>query len=262
MKINKSEIKNINAETAREAKNLLSREGSRLSLVAAFVYITASAGAGLIASYLPFYLLDYFSVNLSDLAEYAIMFASSFFFAAPALAGMRHVAAALCDGREVSLGEMFVAFSSFERFCAAYLSALALFLRYAVAAFILYSPEIVEDMIFGSSEEIPGYFYAAALAIVLILAVAWLILTRRLTRIFYFLWSRKMTFFKALGAAFKQRYIPAGVFTANLLNILLSAAACFTFYIYHAGPLFAIESELSMRRQDKIYEKSRKDGQK
>lgn len=241
----------MNAETAREAKAILSRKNARLSLVAAFVYITASAGAGLVASYLLLNFLEYFKVALNDFAAYAIMFAFAFFFAAPAFAGMRYVVSAICDGREVSLGEMFIAFSSFERFCAAYLGSLMLILRYAVAAIILYSPEFIEDMIFASADEIPVYFYPLALIVVLLAAIGWLVLTRRSRRIFYFLCSRKMSFSKALAATAKQKYISRGLTPSAILNILLSAATCFILFIFHAGPLFAIESELSMRRQEK-----------
>ena len=253
-KINKTEIRKMNAEAARDAKALLSQKGARLSLVAAFVYITATAGAGLVASYMLLNFLDYYRIIFSDFAAYAFMFSFAFFFAVPSFAGARHISSAICDGREVSLGELFVAFSSFERFCAAYLGALALFLRYAVAAFIIYSPEFIEDMIFTSADEIPTYFYPLALIVVLLAAIGWLMLTRRLRRIFYFIFSRKMGFLKALSAAVKQKFISRGMFSANILNLFLSFATCFILFILHAGPLFTLESELSMRRQEKYIE--------
>lgn len=244
----------INAEAERDAKTIISAKGARLWLVAAFVFITASAGVGLIASYLLLNLLDYFKILVSNDSAYAVMFVFVFFFAAPAFSGMRHITAAVCDGREVSPSELFIAFSSFERFCSAYLGTFAVFMRYAVAVLIIYVPDIAADMIFQGSDDLPVYFYAIAFISVLIAICAWLFLTRKISRLFYFLWSRKMSFFKALAATIKHKYIFRRISSSNFLNILLSVATCFILFILHAGPLFAIESELSMRRQENYIE--------
>lgn len=253
-KSNKTELKKINSEALRDAKTLLSQKGARLSLVAAFVYITASSGTGLVASYLLLNFLEYFEVPISNFSAYALMFTFAFFFAAPSFAGARHISSAICDGREVSLGELFVSFSSFERFCATYLGALTIFLRYAIAVFIICSPEFIEDMIFASPDEIPAYFYPLALIVVLLAAIGWLMLTSRLRHIFYYLFSRKMSFFKALSATVKQKFTSRGMFAENILNFVLSLTTCFILCILNAGPLFMLESELSMRRQEKYIE--------
>ncbi len=266
MKFKRFDRKEMNRVLYAEAKSILSQKGARISLVAAFVFITASAGAGLVASYLLLNFLEYFALPISDIAAYAIMVCIIYLFSAPALAGMRSVCAVLCGGREADISELFVAFSSFERFFAAYFGALLIFLKYVIAILLLLVPDLVEYFFFRGAEDVPLYIYAIALAS-LITAIAWLILTSRLSRLFHYLWSRRMPVFKAIGAAYLGKYIPRGISSSDLLNIFLSVITCFTYFIFHAGPVLVIESELSALRQDKYInqlntEKSRKDGQK
>lgn len=256
----------MNGEIALESKRILSQRGARISLVGAFVYIAASVGTGLVVSYLSLNCLEYLGITISDSAAYAVMALFSCLFSAPAFAGMRSLCSAVCDGRETSFSELFISFSSFERFAAAYLGMLVTVLKYGIAVLILLLPEAVETLIFTEDENIPFYFYAITCLLVLVLVLAWFVLTAKLSRLFYYLHSKKMPFLKALRASYSGMYIVRGWSAFDMLNLLLSVATCFTFFIIQAGPHFAVEAEISMRLQDKYIkelnnEKSRKDGQ-
>lgn len=257
----------MNSEISREANMIFSQKGTRMTMISAFVYIIASAGTGLVISYLLLNFLDYFSVTVSDPLAFAVMAILMCTFSAPAIAGMRTICAALCDGRETSLSELFISFSSLERFSAAYLGMLVGFLRYGSIVFLFWLPSIIGRRIFGENENPPFYYIILSSLILLIVLIAWFVFTVKLSRLFYYLHSRRMKFFDALRAAYKGKYIVRAESASDILNLFLSFATCFTFFIIHAGPLFAIKAEISVRWQNKYFaqlnnEKLRKDGQK
>ncbi|MGM9643359.1 MAG: hypothetical protein ACI3XI_09140, partial [Eubacteriales bacterium] len=267
-KINKKEFKIKSNALARDAKQILTQKGSRAAMIAAFVFIAAAFGTGLIAAYLTANLLVYFGVEPSDPGLLAIIAAFIFALTPPAVGGMRHVASAVCDGREVSLSEIFIAFSSFERLLSSYLCALLTCLRWGVIVALIYSPDII-DAAFGleAPNGEPSRFMFPAIVLAFALAVLCIMLTRKLSRVSHFVWSGKMSFFRALGESVKRKHLSRLLTGDDLLGALISLATCFTYFLFAAGPLYAVKYELYSRREQELIDeikivKSRKDGQK
>ncbi len=262
----KKYIKEQYKQLSADAKLLLSAKGARLSLIAAFVFVTASAGAGLIMSYLIINILDYLEFTVTAPFAYSVIGGVWFLLIPPAWGGMRSVASAVCDGREVSLSEIFIAFSSAERIVSAYLGAFFNLLRYAVSVFLFIMPNIVQ--IAFKLDPDAGYIdiimYPVA-AVSFALTLLWLVFSGRISRLSFFVWSRKMNVFRAFGASVGKKHYVKVFVGEDWLNLLLSAITCFTYFIYQAGPLFALKYELYFRREDEYINKlvkSRKDGQK
>lgn len=101
-------------DLSAEVTSVLSRNNAKAALVIAHVFTISMAGCGLITSYLLLNVLDYFSVRFSDPISFLVTIAFIYLFAAPAFASVRSAAGAVCDGREVSLVEIFGVFSSFK----------------------------------------------------------------------------------------------------------------------------------------------------
>lgn len=120
-RITKTDRKELLRRLATETDECLARNGARPSLVAAYVFVIGMAGTGLIVSYLLLNLLDYFGVSFSDQAALAVMLVFMYLFAAPAFSGVRHTARAVCDGREVTLPELFAVFSDVKSVLRSYL---------------------------------------------------------------------------------------------------------------------------------------------
>ncbi len=261
-------IKDQSRRLSQEASAVLSSKGARISLIASFIFIAAALGIGVITSYLIINSLMYMGIDLSDPAAYAVMAGSVFVFLPPALGGMRGIASAVCNGREVSLSEIFIAFSSAERLMSAYIGALITAIRYAIAVLLFLAPDIIEILFRLESEDgkiAPILFPIAAGGIVL--AALWLLLTRRLSRLTYFIWSEKLNVFRALGRSLGRRYAVIPITGEDFLNLFLSVVTCFTYFVYQAGPLMAVKAELHFRRENEYIKelkfiKSRKDGQK
>ena len=151
------------------------------------------AGLGLILSYLLLNVLEYCSVKITDPIGFLVMFIFVYLFAPPAFAGVRNTASAICDGRAVSLADVFYAFTSFKRWGASYLP---------IRAFS-WIPKYKNGQ---------GKGYGSAL-------------------------------FTALKA--RMSYVRIFRFA---LDILLSFATCFIYFILVAGPRSAIRSELIVRK--------------
>lgn len=263
IRVAKFDFKKMNREISAEAQDVLSRKGARLSLSAAFVFIVATLGAGIIMSYLLLNILDYFSVKITNPIALIITVSFAILFATPAIAGMRRTAAALCDGREASVAEIFIAFSSAGRLFSAYLEMLCYIIRYSAILLILFMPDVLQK-IFG--EELPPYALPIAGVICIVIFFCWYILTAKIARLSHFLWGKNMTFFAALRESFKGILISRGFTLQRFIDVLLSAATCLIYFIFAAGPKFAIQKELVIRNQSKYineleFEKSRKDGQ-
>ncbi len=253
---------------ARDAKVLLSEKGSRLALIASFIFIAATAGAGIIASYLILNILEYIGIPLTDPVAFAVMAGCVFILTPPAVGGMRCIACAVCDGREVSLSEIFIVFSSFGRLMTSYIGAFFTCLRYGVAVAIFMIPEIAESVfkLGGEDGGIAPILYPIAAASA-VLALLWLILTNRLSRLPHYIWSRKYNAFRALGASIGKKRVRRLLSGGDILNLLISFVTCFTYFIFHAGPLMAVETELHSRREKTYIKeiklvKTRKDGRK
>ncbi len=101
--------------------SLILKNKARGALVIAFVFTLSMAGLGLIISYLLLNILEYLSVKISDFIGYLVMLPLIYLFAAPAFASVRNTASAVCDGREVSMPEIFSVFSSFKSFVKSYI---------------------------------------------------------------------------------------------------------------------------------------------
>ncbi len=192
-KLNKTDRKVLLSDLSSEVNLLLARSRSRASLVIAYVFTVSMAGLGLIISYLLLNVLEYCSVKITDAIGYPVMFVFVFLFAPPAFASVRSTASAICDGREVSLPEIFAAFSSFKSFLLSYLPI----------RFFSWIPKFKR----GQGKEY---------------------------------WSDLLT-------AIKARMLYASVLKF-LLDILLSFATCFIYYILAAGPRAAVRRELILRR--------------
>ncbi len=192
-KLYKSDRKELLQNLSSEVNSLLMRNKARASLVIAHVFTLSMAGLGLIISYLLLNILEYLSVQISDLIGYLVMFAFVYLFAAPAFASVRNTASAICDGREVSMPEIFSVFSSFKRFVMSYLP---------------------------------------------IRIFSWIPKFKRGQGKRY--WSDLLTAIKArITRSNALKYI---------LDILLSFATCFIYYILAAGPRAALRRELVIRK--------------
>ncbi len=263
-KIDRHVVSALNNEIAEEAKKTLEIDGVRMSLVYAFLFLTVSAGAGFLFSSLLLGLLDLFSVSVNGLLSYALTAIFIFLFAAPAFAGTRSLAASACDG-DADTQALLVAFSSTERFFSSYLGAFTIFLRYTSAYLILNIPDLVFDH-FDNSEGISPISFPIAFVATLIAFALWYLLTAKLGKLSYYIWSRRMPFFKALRESYKGHFISLGITGQNIFKAFLTAATLFILLIFHTGPLWVLEGEISMRHREEFIknlniEKSRKDGQ-
>lgn len=271
MKINKIDSKKLKLkrkELASEAKQILTQKGARAAMVASFVFITATIGTGLIVSYLAAALFQYFGVEISNPIFFAFVAVCVFALTPPAVGGMRHVAATVCDGREVELPEIFIAFSSFERLLSSYLCAILPCLRWGVAVALIYSPDFICDVfdIGGTNGESSPYMLPLIL-LALALTVLWLMFTLKFSRVSHFVWSGKMSFPCAVRESLKRKRLSLAPTGDDLLGALISFSTCFTYYIFAAGPFYAVKRELYCRREEQLIEefiivKQRKDGQK
>ncbi len=254
----------MNNSIAQDSKRTIETEGVRLSLIYAVLFITVSAGAGFLFSSLLLGLLDLFAVSVNALLSNALTAIFIFLFAAPAFAGTRSLAASACDG-DADTQELLVAFSSTERFFSSYLGAFTIFLRYTIAYLILNIPVLVFDH-FDNGEGIAPISFPISFIATLGALALWYLLTAKLGKLSYYIWSLKMPFFKALRESYKGRFISLGITGQNILKAFLTAATLFILLIFHTGPLWALESEISVRHREEFIknlniEKLRKDGQ-
>lgn len=258
-KITRHDIARLNFSISQEANSVLSCGGSRLALIYALLFLTATASAAMLFAYLMIELFESFFFEIGELAVNIIVAVFIFIFTAPAFAGARTVAARAVDG-QADPSELFVAFSSGERFISSYLGYLTIWVRYAIAYLILYIPDFVIGF-FENGEEIDPLCYPIAFGAMLIAFGIWFLFTAMLGRLSYFIWSRRMPFFKALRESYRGHYITLGITGKNILSALLSVATLFILLIIQTGPLWLLEYEISVRKRDEFIEKLRKDGQ-
>ncbi len=267
MKKNKKQInaeyRKLNSDISAQANISLSGKGARAILFAAFVFIFASAGTAVILFYLLVNIIDYMGFVLLNEAILPLLSGMILLFSAPAIAGMRSAASSVADGREASLPELFIAFSTLERALSTYFGVSFIFLKYILFVPIFLFADVAFE-IFG--EDIPVY---ASLAVYLVWAAlfwGWFILLRRSASLFHYLWGEKLPFFKALRASFKNHLRVRPMSGEDMLSVLISVFTCFVYYIFHAGPLFAVKAELYARKEKELkinyFVKIRKDGQK
>lgn len=120
-KINKIDRKALLKDINAEVSLILSRNNAKASLAVAYVFTVSMAGVGLICSYLLLNVLDYCTVEFTDFIGLLVSLAFIFLFSAPAFASVRNTASAVCDGREVTLPEIFAVFTSFKKIVLSYL---------------------------------------------------------------------------------------------------------------------------------------------
>jgi hypothetical protein len=118
---NSADRKAILKGIASEVDWLIVRNNARASLIVSYVFTVSMAGLGLIFSYLLLNVLEYCSVKINDFWGLFTMLGFLYLFAAPAFASVRNTASAICDGREVSLPEIFTTFTSFKNWGLSYL---------------------------------------------------------------------------------------------------------------------------------------------
>ena len=193
----KTDRKALLSDLSSKVNSLLARNNVRASLIIAYVFTVSMAGLGLIISYLLLNTLEYCSVKITDTIGYLVMFVFVFLFTPPAFASVRITASAICDGREVSLPEIFAVFSNFKSFLRSYLP---------------------------------------------IKAFSWIPKSKR---------GQGKSYWSDLLTAIKARMIYANAFKF-LLDILLSFATCFIYYILVAGPRAAVRHELIIRNINNI----------
>ncbi len=268
MKINNKEFKNKINDLASDAKQMLTAKGARMSMTAAFAVAFCCAGVGFIAALFIVNLLMYCGAVIPDPAVYAILAAVLYLFLAPAVAAIRNNAAAVCDGRETDPSELFIAFASLKNIASAYLGALIGALRFAVAILLFFVPDIVEIVFKLKSEDGASSPILIPIGIASIAAsVIWIFVTGRMYRVSHYIWSKKMSPARALGASLKTRHVSRPLTGDDWLGALISFSTCFTYYIFAAGPLYAVKYELYCRREEQLIEetkiiKPRKEGQR
>ncbi len=124
MKKRKFKVTNRNGafnDLSAEVGSTLARNNARAALIVAYVFTSSMAGLGLILSYLLLNVLEYCSVEIKDFWGFFAMFVSVYLFAAPAFTSVRNTASAICEGREVTLPEIFAVFTSFKGWGLSYL---------------------------------------------------------------------------------------------------------------------------------------------
>ena len=108
-------------DLSAEVSSALARNNARSALIIAYVFTVSMAGLGLIVSYLLLNALEYCSIEITDFWGFFTMLVSVYLFAAPAFSSVRNTASAICDGREISLPEIFTPFTSFKSWGLSYL---------------------------------------------------------------------------------------------------------------------------------------------
>jgi hypothetical protein len=108
-------------DLSAEVSSVLARNNARSALIVAYVFTVSMAGLGLILSYLLLNVIEYCSVEITDFWGFFAMLVSVYLFAAPAFTSVRNTASAICDGREVTLPEIFTVFTSFKSWSLSYL---------------------------------------------------------------------------------------------------------------------------------------------
>lgn len=258
-KITRQDIARLNYSIYEEAKSVLAEGRSRLALIYSVLFLTATASAAMLFAYLLIGLFENCFFEISELAVNIIIAIFIFIFTAPAFAGARTVAARACEG-QADASELFVAFSSGERFTSTYLGYLLIWVRYVIAYLILYIPDFVIGF-FENGEDIDPLYYPIAFGAMLLALGIWFLFTAMLGRLSYFIWSRRMPFPKALRESYRGHYISLGFTGKNMLLALLSVATLFILLIFQTGPLWLLEYEISVRKRNEFIEKLRKDGQ-
>ena len=263
-KIDRSIIKGINEEIAEEADVILSKEGARYSMIYAFLYFIASTGIGILISSLLFGVLQHFSLPVNDTIANAVTLILIFIFIAPALAGLFTVTGSVCRG-ENDLSGLFVAFSSPGAFLSAYLGTLIVCLRYAGFLALLYIPDLLIGF-FDNGDGITAAYYPVCFIVTMIAFFVWYFITARLARLPHCLWSCRLPFLKAICESYKGKHVVLTISGKNTLYVFLTLVTMFIMLVFHTGPVWAVQYEITVQRSEEILkklhsEKSRKDGQ-